>query len=174
LRSYRLSWARRLLTNGASACVTVCPAYHPARTCARSWGLREALCDDGCARGQPANDEFAIGRSNRSGCATSVQNWALQTLPILRSTRRPACAGARSSTPWCESLSRPPRCAGQRAEVVAAVAALGPHALTSSPGKRFHSLRRDCRPGAIQRVLGPLCVEAGLNRAWPSVRKRGP
>src|SRR5262245_59488521 len=33
------------------------------------------------------------------GGATSVQNWSLQTLPILRSTRRRACAGARSWLP---------------------------------------------------------------------------
>jgi hypothetical protein len=41
-----------------------------------SWGRRACSCDGGCARCQPANDEFGIGRSNRSGCATSVQNWA--------------------------------------------------------------------------------------------------
>ena len=52
---------------------------------------------------------------------------------------------------------------GERAEVIAAVAsALGPHALAGCPGKRLEGLWRDGRAGAINRVLGPLCVKAGL------------
>ena len=47
--------------------------------------------------------------------------------------------------------------------MIAAVAsAIGPHALTSRPGKRFESLRCDARPGAINRLLGPLRVKPGL------------
>jgi hypothetical protein len=52
---------------------------------------------------------------------------------------------------------------GERAEVIAAVAAaIGQHALAGCPGKGLESLWRDGRAGAINRVLGPLCVKAGL------------
>jgi hypothetical protein len=52
---------------------------------------------------------------------------------------------------------------GERAEVIAAVAAaLGPHALAGGPGKRLESLRCDGGAGPVNRVLGPLCVKAGL------------
>ena len=45
----------------------------------------------------------------------------------------------------------------------AAVApALGPHALAGAPGKRLESLRCDRRSAAFNRILGPLCVKAGL------------
>ncbi|QQO37139.1 hypothetical protein JJC00_16935 [Bradyrhizobium diazoefficiens] len=47
--------------------------------------------------------------------------------------------------------------------MIAAVAAvLGSHALAGFPGERFESLRCNARPGAINRVLGPLRVKAGL------------
>ena len=47
--------------------------------------------------------------------------------------------------------------------MIAAVAtALGPHALAGCPGKGLESLRCDARPGAINRLLSPLCVKAGL------------
>ncbi len=55
---------------------------------------------------------------------------------------------------------------GERAEVVATVAAaLGPHALAGGPAKSFQSLgcEKD-RPRSIQRILGPLCVKAGLDQ----------
>src|SRR6266699_978395 len=52
---------------------------------------------------------------------------------------------------------------GERAEVVAAVAAaIDPQALAGRPGKRLEGLWCDGRAGAINRVLGPLCVKAGL------------
>ncbi|WP_334363270.1 hypothetical protein [Bradyrhizobium sp. AZCC 1578] len=41
-------------------------------------------------------------------------------------------------------------------------AVLGPHALARCPGKRLKGLRRDGGARAINRVLGPLCVKAGL------------
>jgi hypothetical protein len=52
---------------------------------------------------------------------------------------------------------------GECAGMIAAVTAvLGSHALAGGPGKRLESLRCDCRPGAITRALGPLCIKAGL------------
>jgi hypothetical protein len=40
-----------------------------------------------------------VTRSNRVGCATSVQNWARQNPPFLRLKRRRACAAVRFSIP---------------------------------------------------------------------------
>jgi hypothetical protein len=60
---------------------------------------------------------------------------------------------------------------GERAEVVAAVAsALGPHPLAGGPGKRLKGLWRDGRAGAINRVLGPVCVKAGLVAMYSATR----
>jgi len=52
---------------------------------------------------------------------------------------------------------------GERAKVIAAVAAsLGPHPLAGRPGKGLERLWCDSRSGAFDRILGPLCVKAGL------------
>ena len=52
---------------------------------------------------------------------------------------------------------------GERAEVIAAVAAvLGSHALAGCPGKRLERFRCDRRSAPFDRILGPLCVQAGL------------
>ena len=47
-------------------------------------------------------------------------------------------------------------------DVLTAAAVVGPHSLAGCPGKRSESLRHDGRPGPINRILGPLCVKAGL------------
>ena len=44
----------------------------------------------------------------------------------------------------------------------AIAAALGPHPLAGVPGKRLEGLRCDGRAAAFDRVLGSLCVRAGL------------
>lgn len=47
--------------------------------------------------------------------------------------------------------------------MVAAIAAvLGPHASAGLPGERLARLRRNDRPGAIDRFPGKLCVSSGL------------
>jgi hypothetical protein len=104
-----------------------------------------------------------VRSSNLFGRATSVQNWAFQDLQFLRSTRRRACAAARFSTHDANFFRVHLDALGERAEVVAAVAAaLRPHALPGLPGERLESLRCDARSEPIERTLGPLCVGAGL------------
>jgi hypothetical protein len=44
-------------------------------------------------------------RSNRVGCATSVQNWARQNQPFLRLKRRPACAEALGQQTSCRLIA---------------------------------------------------------------------
>jgi len=50
----------------------------------------------------------------------------------------------------------------ERAEVIAAVAALGAHALAGLPGECFEDVRCNARPEPFERTLGPLCVGVGL------------
>ena len=51
--------------------------------------------------------------------------------------------------------------------IAAVAAAIGPHSLAGCPGKRLEGLWRDGRAGAINRVLGPLSVKAGLVARGP-------
>jgi hypothetical protein len=52
---------------------------------------------------------------------------------------------------------------GERAKMIAAIAAaIGSHPLAGRPGKCLESLRCDSRPSPFDRILGPLCVKAGL------------
>lgn len=47
--------------------------------------------------------------------------------------------------------------------MIAAVAAvLSPHSFAGRPGECFEGLRCDARPGALDRILGALCVGASL------------
>ena len=46
--------------------------------------------------------------------------------------------------------------------IAAVAAAIGPYALAGGPGKRLERFRGDRRSAAFNRVLGPLCVKAGL------------
>lgn len=71
-----------------------------------------------------------------SSGATSVQNWARQNPPFLRLGRRRACAAVRFRAHDAKFLRVDFDALGQRAKVIAAIAAaLGPHSLARRPGK---------------------------------------
>src|SRR5215510_1359123 len=94
-----------------------------------------------------------------------LRNWACQNPPFLRSKRRRALRRSSLFEPMMRiSFASTSTRSRERAQVVAAVAAgLGPHPPAGLPGESLEGLRcDDGGAAALDRILGPLCVDAGL------------